>query len=80
MKSKKESEKFFIILSPPFPDRDPQLLPMYRYWENGETEVGEDMNEVLYFDTYKKAEKIAVFLATEYRYITGVSKCPENLS
>jgi hypothetical protein len=75
-----ESDKFFIILSPPFPDRDPQLLPMYRYWENGQTEAGEDMNEVLYFDTYKEAEEIAKFLSAEYRYITGVSKCPENLS
>jgi hypothetical protein len=53
---------------------------MYRYWENGQTEAGEDMNEVLYFDTYNEAEEIAKFLAAEYRYITGVSKCPENLS
>jgi hypothetical protein len=80
MTSKKESEKFFIILSPPFPDRDPELLPMYKYGRDGVTEAGEDMDQVLYFDTYSEAEEIAIFLSTEYRYITGVSKCPENLS
>lgn len=73
------SEKYFIIISPPF-KQGPKYLPMYGYSENGETRCGEDDSQIQLFDTYNEAEKVSTFLKEEFGYHTGVIKCPESLS
>ena len=74
-----KTEKWIIMISPPF-KQGPTYLPLSEYnSENGEVACVKGDEGILMFDTYKEAEEVAKFLTDEYSYQTGVLECPESL-